>query len=229
MTNTRNIFANPYPSPLVLVEEFHLTYGQKVRITPHIDIPERGMRIALIEEEVQELADAAADHDIIEVVDALADILYVTYGAAIAHGIAIDHELGNGTLHNSVGPTVKLTLDSEGTPLPEVPFFNEVAIATEIPHIRAAFNDYATNSNEGDIRGLTNALVRLIISTYSLAFKIGVDVDDVLEEVQRSNMSKLGEDGLPIVRADGKILKGPGFFVPDVAAILTRQGWNGKS
>lgn len=45
-----------------------------------------------------------------------------------------------------------------------------------------------------------------------------------MEEVQASNMSKLGADGKPIYREDGKILKGPGFFAPDIAKILQKQG-----
>jgi predicted HAD superfamily Cof-like phosphohydrolase len=43
---------------------------------------------------------------------------------------------------------------------------------------------------------------------------------DVFEEIQASNMSKLGEDGNPILRADGKILKGPGYFRPDIEKFI---------
>jgi predicted HAD superfamily Cof-like phosphohydrolase len=45
-------------------------------------------------------------------------------------------------------------------------------------------------------------------------------IDEVFEEIQRSNMSKLGNDGKPIYREDGKVLKGPNYFKPDIAKIL---------
>ena len=45
-------------------------------------------------------------------------------------------------------------------------------------------------------------------------------IDEVFNEIQRSNMSKLGEDGKPIYREDGKVLKGPNYFKPDIKKIL---------
>jgi predicted HAD superfamily Cof-like phosphohydrolase len=45
-------------------------------------------------------------------------------------------------------------------------------------------------------------------------------IEEVFDEIQRSNMSKLGEDGEPIYRADGKVLKGPNYFRPKIKAIL---------
>ncbi len=47
-------------------------------------------------------------------------------------------------------------------------------------------------------------------------------IEDVFDEIQSSNMSKLGEDGLPVYRADGKILKGPGYFKPDISKVLNK-------
>ena len=47
-------------------------------------------------------------------------------------------------------------------------------------------------------------------------------IDEVFEEIQRSNMSKLGEDGKPIYREDGKILKGPNYFKPNIKDILSK-------
>jgi predicted HAD superfamily Cof-like phosphohydrolase len=45
-------------------------------------------------------------------------------------------------------------------------------------------------------------------------------ITDVFDEIQESNMSKLGEDGKPILREDGKILKGPGYFRPDISKFI---------
>ena len=47
-------------------------------------------------------------------------------------------------------------------------------------------------------------------------------IDEVFEEIQRSNMSKLGSDGKPIYRSDGKVLKGPNYFKPDIKKILNQ-------
>lgn len=56
------------------------------------------------------------------------------------------------------------------------------------------------------------------ILRHGLQHKIG----EVFEEIQRSNMSKLGEDGKPIYREDGKVLKGPNYFKPNIKAILDK-------
>ena len=56
----------------------------------------------------------------------------------------------------------------------------------------------------------------------------GIDLDEVLREVQASNMSKLGADGKPIYREDGKVLKGPGFFNPNIARVLGLESEDGK-
>ena len=48
-------------------------------------------------------------------------------------------------------------------------------------------------------------------------------IEEVFEEIQRSNMSKLGEDGKPIYREDGKVLKGPKYFRPDIKKIIEDQ------
>ena len=56
-----------------------------------------------------------------------------------------------------------------------------------------------------------------------MALETGIDLAAVLAEVQRSNMSKLGADGRPIYREDGKVLKGSGYFAPDVADVLRRR------
>lgn len=214
-----------YPSPLVLVEEFHLTYGQKIRITPHIDIPERELRKALINEETEELEEATEENDFIEVVDALADILYVTYGAAIAHGINIDYVLGSQD-NTSPARLISLALESEGTPLPSVPTFLKNVLLKEIPILIEAVQNYNDASDALNVKDLTNALTKIIFTSYAISARLGVDIDDILAEVQRSNMSKLGLDGKPIYReADNKVLKGPNFFTPDIAKILTAQGW----
>lgn len=66
-------------------------------------------------------------------------------------------------------------------------------------------------------------LADLLYVVYGTAIEMGADLDAVLAVVHESNMSKLGADGSPVRRADGKILKGPDYFEPDIAAELERQ------
>ena len=72
--------------------------------------------------------------------------------------------------------------------------------------------------------GAADALADLVYVVYGMALETGIDLAAVLAEVQRSNMSKLGADGRPVYRQDGKVLKGPGYLPPDVAAVLARGG-----
>jgi len=117
-----------------LVGDFMEAFGQNVQLEPTWpDFNTRELRLELIQEELDELSDAVADRDMIQIADALTDLLYVVYGA---------------------GHT------------------------------------------------------------------FGLDLDECFQEVHSSNMSKLGEDGRPLHREDGKVLKGPNFFEPDLESIL---------
>ena len=116
------------------VRLFMKTYGQEVKDKAGLsDAKTNNLRIELIKEELEELTEAMQDKNLIEVADALTDILYVTYGAGHAFGI---------------------------------------------------------------------------------------DLDKCFEEVQNSNMSKLGEDGKPIYNEAGKVMKGPNYFKPDLSKYL---------
>lgn len=87
--------------------------------------------------------------------------------------------------------------------------------------IEAAFSR-AVSADDGtrDTAEAADALADLVYVIYGMALETGIDLAAVLTEVQRSNMSKLGADGRPIYREDGKVLKGPGYFPPDVAGVL---------
>ena len=118
------------------VRIFMEAFGQEVKLKPEFpDAETRKMRLDLIEEELEELKDACFNKDMVEVADALADLLYVVYGAGHAFGI---------------------------------------------------------------------------------------DLDDSFREVHVSNMSKLGEDGKPIYREDGKVMKGPNFKPPALQEVLDK-------
>ncbi|HSF26991.1 MAG TPA: reverse transcriptase-like protein [Actinomycetes bacterium] len=71
-----------------------------------------------------------------------------------------------------------------------------------------------------DVVAVARELADVVYVAYGTALTYGIDLDAVLAEVHRANMSKLGPDGRPRRRADGKVLKGDGFAEPDVAAVL---------
>ncbi|MER5770788.1 pyrophosphohydrolase domain-containing protein [Streptomyces sp. NPDC001985] len=77
----------------------------------------------------------------------------------------------------------------------------------------------------GPLDSLAHELADVVYVAYGTALVHGIDLDAVLAEVHRANMSKLGPDGTPVRRADGKVLKGDHYQPPDVAAVLRRQGW----
>ena len=78
----------------------------------------------------------------------------------------------------------------------------------------------AADDGARDTVETADALADLIYVIYGMALETGIDLASVLAEVQRSNMSKLGADGKPVYREDGKVLKGPGYFPPNVEAVL---------
>lgn len=72
----------------------------------------------------------------------------------------------------------------------------------------------------GKAENLAKELADLLYVTYGCALEFGIDLDKVFEEVHRSNMSKLGEDGKPIYREDGKVIKGPNYRPPNLEEAL---------
>jgi len=118
---------------------FHTTYGLGVSQIPKADlgISKNELRFNLMKEENEEYLEAVKNNDLIEVADALGDMLYILCGTILEHGL--QHK-----------------------------------------------------------------------------------IEEVFDEIQRSNMSKLGEDGKPIYREDGKVMKGPNYFKPDFSKILEK-------
>lgn len=74
-----------------------------------------------------------------------------------------------------------------------------------------------------DIVGIADALADIVYVAYGTAVTYGLDLDAVLAEVHRANMSKLDADGRPVLRADGKVLKSARYRAPDVAGVLAQQ------
>ena len=121
------------------VHEFHTAFGLGIEEKPVADLgaAKNRLRFELMKEENEEYLEAANNNDLVEVADALGDMLYILCGTIIEHGM--QHK-----------------------------------------------------------------------------------IEEVFEEIQKSNMSKLGADGKPIYREDGKVLKGPAYFKPDIRSILEK-------
>lgn len=119
------------------VKLFHETYGLGVseEIKADLGALKNELRFNLMKEENEEYLEAVQNKDIVEIADALGDMLYILCGTILEHGL--QHK-----------------------------------------------------------------------------------IEEVFDEIQRSNMSKLGEDGKPIYREDGKVMKGPNYFKPNFEAIL---------
>lgn len=116
---------------------FHITYGLGVSNELKADLGEKKnqLRFELMKEENEEYLEAVQNNDMVEIADALGDMLYILCGTILEHGL--QHK-----------------------------------------------------------------------------------IEEVFDEIQRSNMSKLGEDGKPIYREDGKVMKGPNYFKPNFEPIL---------
>ena len=90
--------------------------------------------------------------------------------------------------------------------------------------IREENEEYLEAALRGDLVEVADALGDILYILCGTLLKHGLEhkIHEVFREIQRSNMSKLGEDGRPIYREDGKVLKGPAYFRPDIATILAR-------
>jgi predicted HAD superfamily Cof-like phosphohydrolase len=72
-----------------------------------------------------------------------------------------------------------------------------------------------------DLLEVADALTDILYVTYGAGHAFGIDLDKCFDEVQNSNMSKLGKDGKPIYNDSGKVMKGPNYFKPDLSKFLS--------
>ena len=84
--------------------------------------------------------------------------------------------------------------------------------------------EYLNACKEGDILEIADALgdMMYILCGTILSHGLQYKIEEIFEEIQSSNMSKLGQDGKPIYREDGKVLKGPNYFKPNIKKILNK-------
>ena len=101
---------------------------------------------------------------------------------------------------------------------PTWPDFNTRDLRLEL--ISEEFSELCQAMEDRDMVQIADALTDLLYVVYGAGHSFGIDLDECFQEVHSSNMSKLGPNGKPIHREDGKVMKGPGYFEPDLEGIL---------
>jgi len=91
--------------------------------------------------------------------------------------------------------------------------------------MREENEEYLEAANTNDLVEVADALGDMLYILCGTIIEHGMQhkIEEVFEEIQRSNMSKLGADGKPIYREDGKVLKGPSFFPPNIKDIFGKE------
>ena len=86
--------------------------------------------------------------------------------------------------------------------------------------INEELDELKTAIKDNNILEVADALTDILYVTYGAGHSFGVDLDKCFDEVQKSNMSKLGGDGKPIYNEAGKVMKGPNYFKPNLRKFL---------
>ena len=100
-------------------------------------------------------------------------------------------------------------------------FPNEKIVELRKKLIDEEFNELKDAINENDLIEVADALTDILVVTYGAGVAFGIDLDKCFDEVQNSNMSKLGENGEPIYNESGKVMKGPNYFKPDLSKFVS--------
>lgn len=101
---------------------------------------------------------------------------------------------------------------------PQIP--NQDVIDLRYELIREELEELKEAMDDNDVVEVADALTDILYVTYGAAHAFGIDIQACFDEVQASNMSKLGPGDKPIFRADGKVMKGPDYFAPDLKKVL---------
>ena len=99
-------------------------------------------------------------------------------------------------------------------------FPNDKIISLRLDLIREELSELEEAIEKKDIKEVADALTDILYVTYGAGHAFGVNLDKCFAEVQNSNMSKLGLDGKPIYNENGKVMKGPDYFKPDLSKFV---------
>ena len=100
-------------------------------------------------------------------------------------------------------------------------FSDEKTNNLRVDLIKEELGELTKAMDEKDLLEVADALTDILYVTYGAGHAFGINLDKCFDEVQRSNMSKLGEDGKPIYNESGKVMKGPNYFKPDLSKYIT--------
>ena len=89
--------------------------------------------------------------------------------------------------------------------------------------IKEELDEFVEAIKSNDLKEAVDALTDILYVTYGAGHAFGVNLDKCFEEVQNSNMSKLGEDGKPIYNEFGKVMKGPNYFKPNLEKLINER------
>ena len=116
---------------------------------------------------------------------------------------------------------VKAFMNTYGQDVNEKASFPEDAVVQlRVDLIEEELHELKEAIKNNDIVEVADALTDILYVTYGAGHSFGVNLDKCFDEVQRSNMSKLGEDGNPIYNDSGKVMKGPNYSPPDLKKII---------
>ena len=87
--------------------------------------------------------------------------------------------------------------------------------------IKEELDELQEAMKNNDLLEVADALTDILYVTYGAGHAFGIDLDKCFDEVQNSNMSKLGENGEPIYNESGKVKKGPNYFKPDLSKFVS--------
>jgi predicted HAD superfamily Cof-like phosphohydrolase len=116
---------------------------------------------------------------------------------------------------------VKLFMDTYGQEVKDKAEFSDVKTnKLRIDLIKEELEELTQAMNDKNLLEVADALTDILYVTYGAGHAFGIDLDKCFDEVQNSNMSKLGEDGKPIYNESGKVMKGPNYFKPDLLKFI---------
>jgi len=116
---------------------------------------------------------------------------------------------------------VKTFMETFGQEVKTKPSFSSDKINTlRYDLIKEELEELKEAMENKDLLEVADALTDILYVTYGAGHAFGIDLDQCFEEVQSSNMSKLGEDGKPIYNESGKVMKGPKYFKPDLTKFI---------
>ena len=103
---------------------------------------------------------------------------------------------------------------------PEFP--SEKIVKLRYDLIKEELDEFEQALKDKNLEEVADSLADILYVTYGAGHAFGIDLDKCFDEVQRSNMSKLGADGNPIYNENGKVMKGPKYFKPDFSKFVKK-------